>query len=83
MKVGTVLSDEGKTRIVPYKNESKIAPLEIEFFEEKWASDDKRRAYVAVVKFREHKVQISEFYAEDLVRRLGHVLLALTEDIEQ
>ena len=81
MKVGTVLSDEGKTRIVPYKN--RLVPLEIEFFEEKWTEDGTHRAYIAVVKYREHEVKLSGYFVSDLVRRLGHVLLALTEDIEQ
>jgi len=79
MKVGTVLSDEGKTRIVSYDGK---VPLKIEFFTEKWESGAVR-AFVAVVQFREYKVQISELYVDDLLRRLGHVLLALTEDIEQ
>ena len=41
------------------------------------------RAYIAVVKFREHEVKLSHYGLGDLVRRLGHVLLALTEDVEQ
>jgi len=81
MKVGTVLSDEGATRIVPYKN--RLVPLEIEFFEEKWTDNDRHRAYVAVVKYREHEVKLSHYGLGELVRSLGYVLLALTEDIEQ
>jgi len=80
-EVSTVYSDEGASKIVPY--ESKFAPLKVEFFQEKWADNGRHRAYIAVVKFREHEVKLSHYGLGDLVRRLGHVLLALTEDVEQ
>lgn len=81
MEVSSVFCEEGKTRIVPYEN--KVFPLKIEFFEEKWMENDKRRAYIAVVKFREHEVKVAECLLDCLVRRVGHVLLALTEDVEK
>jgi len=81
MKVGTVLSDEGVTRIVPFE---KVYPgVKIEFFKEEWVNDKKRRSYICKLEFYDHKIQLCEVSLQDLVRRLGHVLLALTEDIEQ
>ena len=81
MKVGTVLSDEGKTRIVPY--ESRIIPLKIEFFEEIWVNRAGDRRVLCKVVLEDNEVQLSEPTVWELLRRLGHVLLALTEDIEQ
>jgi len=80
-EVCTVFSNQGKTRIVPY--EDRLFPLKVEFFEEKWVKNGGRRAYIAVVKYREHEVKLSHYHLSDLVRRLGHVLLALTEDVLQ
>ena len=81
-EVGTVYCGEGKTKIVPY--EDRFAPsLKIAFFDERWVKDGKHRAYIAVVKYRDHEVKISDYWLSNVLRRLGHVLLALTEPVEQ
>ena len=84
-EVCTVLCEKGKTKIIPY--ESETFPLKIEFFKEERVKVGKYlpkfRSYLCKVVLQDNEVQLSEGNIWQLLRRLGHVLLALTEDVEQ
>ena len=84
-EVCTVLNKKGKTKIIPY--ESETFPLKIEFFKEERVKVDKYfpkfRSYLCKIVFQDNEVQLSEGNIWQLLRRLGHVLLALTVDVEQ
>jgi len=80
-EVCTVFSNEGKTRIVAY--EKGYPRVKIEFFEEKWEKSKIRRQMLCKLVLEDNEIQLSESSVWSLLRRLGHVLLALTEDVEQ
>ena len=79
-EVCTVFSNEGKTRIVAYEGYPRV---KIEFFEEKWEKSKNRRQMLCKLVLEDNEIQIVEYSVWELLRRLGHVLLALTEDVSQ
>ncbi len=79
-EVTTKFCEEGKTKIAAYEGYPRV---KIEFFEEKWEKSKNRRQMLCKVVLEDNEIQICEYSVWELLRRLGHVLLALTEDVEQ
>jgi len=79
-EVCTVYSNQSKTRIISYEGYPRV---KIEFFRELYVDRGEYRRVLCKVVVEDNEVQLSETNVWELLRRLGHVLLALTEDVEQ
>jgi len=80
-EVCTVCSNQGHTRIVAY--EKGYPRVKIEFFIEQGVRNPPSfLQYLCKVVYNDNELQLAEITIDGLLRRLGHVLLALTEDVE-
>jgi len=81
-EVCTTLNKEGITKITLHEGYPKV---KIDFYVEKGGTEDSPvlYAYLCKVVYNDNIIQLEERTVDGLLRRLGHVLLALTEDVLQ
>jgi len=81
-EVCTALNTQGLTKITLHEGYPKI---KIEFYKEQAIEQPPQGyyEYICKVTYNDNIIQITEYSVHSLLRRLGHVLLALTEDVEQ
>ena len=83
MHVSSSYLEKGRTKLLPV-DESSVIPVQISLWKEVWVKETEDlkghvRSLYAEIRFGDDHVVVSEVTVDDLLRRVGLVLLALTK----